>query len=133
MNTTWEGYYYREKEIDQFHETLSVEIARIRSYTMNKWQCMWQKEAHGREIYCFIHEVTFAIRNRSWFVLNRYATYLITGYGPINSTLHKRGLSDTSSCPMCDESDETTDHMIFEYTEYHNYRWTELAEYRNQK
>ena len=33
---------------------------------------------------------------------------------------------------MCDESDET-DHTIFKYTEYQNYRWTKLAEYRNQK
>ena len=37
MNTTRDGYYYKEKEIDQFHETVSVENAKIRSYTMNKW------------------------------------------------------------------------------------------------
>ena len=74
--------------------------------------------------------MNFAIRGKSWFKPNRYAIYLITGYGPINSTLHKRRISDTNGCPICGENEETTDHIIFDCAEY---RWTEMAEYRDRK
>ena len=74
MNTTWEGNYYREKEMEHFHETLSVEIERIRLYTTHKWQSTWQEKIHARETYNFIPIVTFALRNRSWFVPNRFVT-----------------------------------------------------------
>ena len=133
LTTTWESYHYMEKGDEQFHELLSEEIERIRSYITSKWQSAWRHETHGRETYEFIPDVTFAIRNRSWFAPSRLVTYLITGYGPINYTLHKRGLSDISGCPICDECNETTDHIIFNCVGYQNYRWTEFPEHRDQK
>ena len=83
MNTTWKNYEYREKEVTEFEESLSAEIARVQSYFMSAWE----EKTHGRYRYNFIQDVSFAIRNRTWFVPNRFATYLITEYGPINCTL----------------------------------------------
>ena len=59
--------------------------------------------------------------------------YLITGYGPINSTLHKRGISDTNSCPICGENEETANHIIFDCAEYQSHRWTKMTEYTERK
>ena len=77
--------------------------------------------------------MNFATCSKSWFKSTRFAIYLITGYVPINSTLHKRGISDTSSCSICGENEETTDHIIFDCAEYQSYRWTEMTEYRDRK
>ena len=88
MNTTWKNYEYREKEVTVFEESLSAEIEGVRSYFMSAWE----EETHGRDRYNFIQDVSFAIRNSTWFVPNRFLTYLMTGYGPINCTLQKRNL-----------------------------------------
>ena len=76
--------------------------------------------------------MTFAHNNKRWFRPNRYLTYLITGYGPINSTLCKRGLADSGNCPMCMESEETPDHMIFDCEAYKKERGTEIDFCRNE-
>ena len=132
-NTIWEEYEYRAKDTEQFQQTLNIEMERIRSYILDKWQGMWQDEIHGRNTYNFLPEVTFAIQNKKWFILNRFATYLITGYGPINSTLHNRGILEISNCPMCGEENETTDHIIFDCVAYQSKRWIGMEEYRNRK
>ena len=81
----------------------------------------------------FLPEVTFPIRNKKWFILNRFATYLITGYGLINSTLQKRGALEISNCPICGEEDETIDHIIFDCVEYQSKRWIGMEECRGRK
>ena len=124
---------FREKEAEQFQQMLNIEIERIRLYILDKWQRMWQGEYHSRETYNFLPEVTFAIRNKKWFILNRFATYLITGYGLINSTSQKRGVLEISNCPICGEEDETTDHIIFDCVEYQSKRWIGMEECRGRK
>ena len=133
LSTTSERYYYREKETEQFNETVSMEIERIRMYIMDRWQCEWEIETRGRDTYDFIEDVSFAVRNKAWFLPNRFAVYLITGYGPINSTLNKRGLSEVSNCPICGEASETRDHIIFDCVGYENIRLTGISEYRNNR
>ena len=56
--------------------------------------------------------------------------YLITGYGPINSTLRKRMLTDSSTCPMCEE---TPEHMIFTCAAYERVRFSGIESYRNAR
>ena len=133
LNTTWEEYTYTEKEMDLFQETLSTEIERIRVYILDKWQRRWQEECHSRETYNFIPKMTFALRNKKWFVPNRFVTYLITGYGPINGTLYKRGISDRRDCPICGEEEETVDHIIFNCVGYQDERWNGMVEFRRDK
>ena len=96
-------------------------------------QRAWEEETHGRDTYNFIHDVSFAIRNRTWFVPNRFATYLITGYGPINSTLFKRGIPDENNGPKCGEVNETQDHIIFDCVDYNDIKWPEMSQYRNRR
>ena len=110
-----------------------MEIERVRSYIMSRWQSAWLKEAHGRDAYNFIHDISFATRNRSSCVPNRFATCLITGYCPIKGTLYKRGISDENNCPICGEVKETGEHIIFDCVKYDNITWTEMSQYRNQR
>ena len=133
LNTTFERYYYREKETKQFKETINIEIERIRTYIMGRWQCEWEMETRGRDTYNFIKDVFFAVRNKVWFLPNRFVVYLTTGYGPINSTLNKRGLSDVNNCPICRETSETRDHILFDCVGYENIRWTDMSEYRDNR
>ena len=54
LSTTSERYYYREKETEQFNESVNMEIERIRTYIMGRWQCEWEMETRGRDTYNFI-------------------------------------------------------------------------------
>ena len=77
--------------------------------------------------------MTFALRNKKWFILNRIVTYPITGYGPINGTLYKRGILDTRDCPICGEEEETIDHIIFDCVGYQDERWNGMVEFKRDK
>lgn len=85
---------------------------KVKEFITSKWQTQWESEEHGKETHKYIQDVTFANKNKNWFKLNRYSTYLITGYRPINSTLCRRRLADSGTCPVCQESEETTEHYI---------------------
>lgn len=51
----------------------------------------------------------------------------MTGYGPINESLHRRNLSDTNECPKCGTGAiETIDHMIWDCEEYEDNRYDEI-------
>lgn len=102
----------------------------IESQSIHKWQVQWETEEHGRETYSYIYDMTFAHNNRKWFRPNRYATYLITGCGPINSTLCRRKLANSTTCLMCGEVEETTEHIIFDYTAYERIRFTGIESYK---
>ena len=128
ITTTWKSYEYREKETVEFQESLSLEIARVRSFSSSAWQGEWDEEIHGRNTYNFIHDVSFAIQNRTCFVPNRFATYLTTGYGPINSTLFKIGITDENNCPKCGDVNESRDHIIFDCMDYDDIRWPEMSQ-----
>lgn len=51
--------------------------------------------------------------------------YIITGYGPINSSLHKRGAVEDASCQYCRE-EETVDHLIYYCDLYDDLRKQDL-------
>ena len=131
INVTWGDYTYREKNQEQFQESLGTEIEKIRTYMDKKWQTQWASERHGRNTYSFISNVNFAKTNRKWFQLNRFTTYILTGYGPINSTLNKRGLADTN--PPCKSAEETVEHILFDCAAYHEMRTNEIASSKNRK
>lgn len=133
LTTTWDSYEYREKGNEQFKQILKSEIEKVRAFITSKWQAQWESEAHGRETYRYIHDVTFAHNNRKWFRPNRYLTYLITGYGLINNTLRRRRLADTSACPMWRESEETSEHMIFECATYERVKFSRIESCKNSR
>ena len=122
----------REIENEQFEETLNIEIERIKAFITNKWQSQWEAEEYGREN-IYIQDVTFSECTRGWFKLNRFSTYLITGYGPIHSTLHRKVLVETNICPMCRKKKQTTEHVIFDCIAFQRVRFADLETYRNNK
>ena len=77
--------------------------------------------------------MNFAQNNNSWFKINRYTTYIITGYGPINSTLNKRGLTESNICPSCRAAEETTEHILFDCPVYKDIRLEGMETYRRQE
>lgn len=133
LNTKWESYTYMEREQDQFHEVISAEIAKVRAQVIKEWQIRWENEMHGRETFEYIKDVSFVGTNSRWFKINRFLTYIITGYGPINSTLNKRGLAETNICPSCKQAEETTDHIIFDCPVYQDIRSEDVVACRNEK
>ena len=133
LGTVWDTYSFREKEMERFDEIVHLEMEKIKGFTTHKWQSAWHSEAHGRQTYEFLQETTFANSNKRWFRLNRFAVYLITGYGPINSTLFKKKQAESNICPVCKAEEETTEHIIFDCIEYQNERYLELVSCRNRK
>ena len=131
LTTTWGSYEYIDRE--QFKETFKSEMETIKCYITSKWQAQGESGEQGRETYKYIHQITFAHNNKKWFKPNRYLAYLITGYGPINSTLCKRGLVDSSICSMCGEEEETAQHIIFDCAAYEDFRFNEMEQYRHSR
>lgn len=99
---------------------MEAEANKIRNEMERKWQETWTQDERGRQTHGFIPDVDFVQKNR-WFNLERLCTYIITGYGPINSTLFKRGAVEDSKFTFCDE-EETVEHMIFECPGYEEER-----------
>lgn len=109
-NTSWGRYVYNCNDIEE-DTHMEEETNKIMDEAERKWQETWTQEEHGRQTHSFIPDVVFAQKNR-WFNPGRWCTYAITGYGPINSTLFKRGAVEDSKCTFCDE-EETVEHMIY--------------------
>ena len=133
LSTTWDTYTCMERETEQAQELLSSEIERIKAHIAENWQRRWETDVHGRETFKYIDKVNFVQNNNSWFKINRYATYLITGYGPINSTLNKRGLTESNGCPSCRATEETTEHILFDYPVYKDVRLDLMETYRGKE
>lgn len=118
VTTTWEQYYFRTQEIENIN--IKQESAKLDMEIASKWQHSWNTESRGRITYRFIPNVGFA-RQNVWFRPSRECVYIVTGYGPINSTLFKRGIVTEPGCPLCG-IEETIDHMLFDCELYEDIR-----------
>lgn len=83
------------------------------------------------DTYSFIRDVNF-VQKHDWFKLNREMVYVLTGYGPINSILLKRGISDELTCEACGE-EETVNHMIYDCELYQKLRDEQLEPDKSKK
>jgi len=130
-NTTvkWNAYQFDSKASPKDVE-LQLEYRRIEAEVKSTWQTRWTQESHGRQLYDFMREVDFATRNK-WFHPNREMTYLLTGYGPIRSTLFSRGLEEDDICPVCRKKSETVEHMIIDCEGYQPIRFRDLEKYKS--
>lgn len=104
---------------------LKDEIQKIKDKITHEWQTRWHNDPHGRRTYKFIKDVNYTSRHK-WFIPGRYLVYILTGYGPINETLYKRGAIESPICKLCNESNENIEHMIFGCKRYENVRYTYL-------
>lgn len=91
---------------------LKSELEFLEREITTEWQRRWETESRGRERYKFIGNVQF-VRNRKWFKPPKELVYIITGYGPIKSSLNRRGLTQDKNCVACEE-EETVEHMVFD-------------------
>jgi len=105
---TWEGFNYTTTD-NKSAIDLDLKKAKLSRAIYTVWQSRWDTTDKGRDN--FINEVTFA-KDHKWFKPNKELVY-ITGYAPINSSLHKRGLINDSRCIACD-TPETVNHLLFE-------------------
>lgn len=120
----WNDYKYEVME--EFQKWRIVdESKRIEFHIQMEWQKRWNQEEHGRHTYGFIKELNFAILNK-WFTPCRECVYIITGYGPIRSTLFKRGAEASNTCPACNNKEETVTHMLLECPAYNSIRYKGL-------
>lgn len=125
INVKWKNYSYEAKE-DIINRDEEEEANLIKKEVEEEWQNRWTNDEHGRTTHQFIKEVTFAKQN-SWFKPSKECTYILTGYGPINSTLFERGASEVKECPICGE-DETSVHILQDCTGYDEIRDMENIE-----
>lgn len=129
MTTEWRTYQFRPRE--EGAVDLKLEAGKLERAMSQEWQVRWDGETRGRNTYSFIKDVSF-VRERSWFRPCRETIYVLTGYGPINSTLFKRGITEDCGCAACGE-EETVDHMIFDCTLYRGLRDDQLELDRSEK
>jgi len=108
---------------------LDLEYSKIETEIKSTWQMRWTQEPHGRQVYHYIQDVDFVARN-TWFQPNRELIYVLTGYGPIRSTLFLRGLENDDVCPVCGKDIETVEHMMLECEGYQHLRFRKLERYR---
>lgn len=102
-----------DKEIKQ-------EKTKIGEIIIKEWQKRWNQTDKGRVTYQFIPDVEYVNKNKKWFHLGMYATFLLTGHGSINSKLYQLGKSDTKNCWSCLDKIEDTEHMITKCEQYEN-------------
>lgn len=118
----WENYTFTEQEniikLREEYNKIEIEINRI-------WELRWEMDNSGRQTFQVIPNVEFTSTNK-WFRPNRECVYLLTGYGPINSSLYKRGAEDTDRCPFCTDKVETVEHMVKECKEYQDFRYQDI-------
>lgn len=120
--TNWNNYNFAPKE-DINDIKLDEEITLINREMKIEWQERWDKDTHGRMTYNFIKTIDFA--QNKWFTPSRACTYIITGYGSINSTLFGRGAITDGKCVHC-KKEETVRHMLFECDLYKESRYPYL-------
>jgi len=118
IQVEWGNYLFQPNndvpiDITQEMNTLQVSLGQ-------ECQKRWIEETRGRATFDFIKDVNFA-KSRSWFKPSRELVYIITGYGPINSSLYKRGAAEDDSCKYCGE-EETVDHIIYSCEIYEDLR-----------
>lgn len=132
----WKDYLYTQKEnLQLINEPTRIknEIKIIDEFLYNKWQQKWNNESRGRSTFDFIKNVKFKKEN-NWFSPNRFCTYIITGYGPINSSLFRRNCTIDKNCLICNlHVEETVNHIIFDCTRYESFRYPELRNLYNNK
>lgn len=107
----WLNYTYTNRDEEETEYDMEKDLQNIKKEIQREWQRRWNEDGHGRQTFRFMPEVSFAFE-RPWFAPSRFCTYAITGYGPINSTLHKRGAAQEAKCTFCSE-EETIEHMLF--------------------
>lgn len=88
----------------------------IKREIQKEWQRRWKEDKHGKQTYEFIQQVDY-VQEHKWFNPGRNCTYILSGYGPIKSTLFKRGAGIDSKCDFCGK-EETVTHMLFECENY---------------
>lgn len=130
ITTIWKTYEYYEREILEQNledKRITEETKKIEEVIYKEWQNRWDLETKGRNTYQYIKDVKFA-KNSDWFRPGRYLVYMITGYGPINSSLYKRRSINFNKCQICQmDAEETTEHMLYKCPEYQQYRYLELV------
>lgn len=131
----WNTYEYLRKEnlqIDNESNRIKNEITKIEKIMYDEWQVRWSNDTKGRSTFDFIRDVRFKINN-NWFNPNRFCTYLITGYGPINSSLYKRKCVDDKNCLVCNlDEEEDVRHILFKCPVYNEFRYTEILNFNSE-
>lgn len=118
ITLNWNNYNFVCKD-DISKIKLEEEIVLINREMKIEWQKRWVEDVHGRMMYDFIKNIDFA--QNKWFNLSRN-TYIITGYGPINSILYDRRATTNKKCVYC-KKEETVKHMLFECDLYKESRY----------
>lgn len=118
-STKWNEYEFNRREETE-QDYMTQEAERIKNEITKEWQRRWDADEHGRWTHKMIPNVTFA-RDHQWFNPGRRQIYMLTGYGPMNGTLYRRGAVLDPGCIFCDE-EETAEHMLLHCKEYEEER-----------
>lgn len=122
----WSGYTFQGMNVSNAERKAEEHLIKMEIFKV--WQKRWDEDDHGRVTYKFIKNVKFA--KNEWFSPGRKCIYILTGYGPIKSTLYIRGASTDNKCAFCSE-EETIEHMLFKCSEYEEFRYELLYEEEN--
>lgn len=129
INVTWKQYNFNT-ELNEDKE-LKMELELLDNEIKTEWQRRWEMESRGRETFKFIKDVQF-VDDRKWFKPARELVYIITGYGPIKSSLKKRNLIEDGNCDACGK-EETVEHMIYDCNLYRDIRTRNIMDKQNMQ
>ena len=88
-NVKWRNYEYNMIAETRNRDMIKSEIKRVEEKVRMEWQDRWEKGQHGgRDTFKFIKSVVGFDAARGWFNPSRLCTYVLTGYGSLNSSLY---------------------------------------------
>ena len=114
----------------------------IKNFVENKWQKQWQNSKGMRHTKKFINKVKYSnsnIKKQVELPKNKLKILIewITGHAALNKHLMRLKLSNTAICNLCQENEETAEHILLEcpYTEELRYRFYNIEEtiFRNHQ
>jgi hypothetical protein len=90
----------------------SVVKRELEDRSVDKWEKDWNRSTKGKITKDYVSIV--AERLKMKITTTHNFTTMVTGHGNIKAFLYRFKISENPTCP-CGDSDQTSDHMLYEY------------------
>lgn len=98
-----------------------------RAESMRKWQEEWSSSPKGRWTHRLIPSIKDWV-NRPHGEINFHMTQFLSGHGCFRKYLHRFGHAASPLCPVCNNAEETPEHVVFECARFETERQEMLAQ-----
>lgn len=101
----------------------------VKKNLAERWQARWESGGKGAWTRQLIPRIAPWLE-RSHGQVNHWTTQLLSGHGPFNEFLYRRGRRSSPHCPFCPDQIDTAEHTIFHCGKWDNERrkvWGEFG------